>query len=191
MPAEEVQALSVVSAAEWQRWLESEHATSSGVWLKIARKGGAEAGVSYPEALLAALCFGWIDGQKRGLDTNHWLQRFTPRKPGSRWSKINTEHAEALIAAGRMQPAGQREVDAARADGRWDAAYAGQRTIQLPDDLAAALAANPEAAAFFATINSQNRYAILHRIGAVKRPETRARKIAQYVQMLAAHKTIH
>jgi len=191
MPAEGVQALSVVSAAEWQRWFESEHATSSGVWLKIARKGGAEEGISYPEALLEALCFGWIDAQKRSLDTNHWLQRFSPRKPGSRWSKINTEHAEVLIAAGRMRPAGQREVDAARADGRWDAAYLGQRTIQVPDDLAQALAANREAAAFFATVSSQNRYAVLHRIGAVKRPETRARKIAQYVAMLAAHETIH
>src|SRR5262249_10137120 len=116
---------------------------------------------------------------------------FCPRTPGGRWSKINTEHAEALIAAGRMQPAGQREVDAARADGRWDAAYAGQRTSEMPDDLARALAANEEAAAFFATVSSQNRYAILYRIGAVKRPETRARKIAQYVEMLAAHKTIH
>jgi len=191
MPGDEVPALSLPSVAEWRRWLESEHATSGGVWLKIARKGGAEAGLSYPEALLEALCFGWIDGQKRSLDTNHWLQRFGPRKPRSRWSKINTEHADALITAGRMQPAGQREVDAARADGRWAAAYAGQRTIEVPDDLAQALADSPEAAAFFPTISSQNRYAILHRIGAVKRPETRARKIAQYVEMLAAHKTLH
>jgi len=191
MPGEQLQALSFPSAAEWHRWLAAEHATSDGVWLKIAKKGGAEAGISYPEALLEALCFGWIDAQKRGLDADHWLQRFAPRKPGSKWSKINTEHAEGLIAAGRMQPAGEREVDAARADGRWDAAYAGQRTAQVPADLAAALAANPEAAAFFATISSQNRYAILYRIGAVKRPETRARKIAQYVKMLAAHKTIH
>jgi len=191
MPGTEAPVLTFPSAASWRCWLESEHGTSGGVWLKIARKGGAEAGISYPEALLEALCFGWIDGQKRGLDANHWLQRFSPRKPGSRWSKINTEHAATLIADGRMQPAGQREVDAARADGRWDTAYAGQRTIGVPDDLAAALAANPEAGAFFATITSQNRFAILHRIGAVKRPETRARKIAQYVEMLAAHKTIH
>lgn len=191
MPDEEVQALLFRSEAEWRHWLESEHAASRGVWLKIARKGGAEAGITYPEALLEALCFGWIDGQKRGLDADHWLQRFTPRKPGSRWSKINTGHAERLIAAGRMQPAGQREVDAARADGRWDAAYAGQRTIEVPADLAQALADNQEAAAFFTIVSSQNRYAILHRIGAVKKPETRARKIAQYVEMLAAHKTIH
>ena|SRR5215471_15800054 len=191
MPGEAVPALTFSSAAAWRRWLESEHATSNGVWLKIARKGGAEAGISYPEALLAALCFGWIDGQKRSLNNDHWLQRFGPRRPGSRWSKINTEHAERLIAERHMRPAGQREVDAARADGRWDAAYAGQRASQVPADLAAALTANPEAAAFFTSISSANRYAILHRIGAVKRPETRARKIAQYVQMLTEHKTIH
>jgi uncharacterized protein YdeI (YjbR/CyaY-like superfamily) len=191
MPGEEVQALWVPSAGAWQQWLEAEHATSAGVWLKIARKGGTEAGISYPEALAEALCFGWIDGQKRSLDSDHWLQRFSPRRPGSRWSKINTEHAERLIAERRMRPAGQREVDAARADGRWEAAYAGQRTSQVPADLAAALDANPEAAAFFTTISSANRYAILHRIGAVRRPETRARKIAQYVQMLTEHKTIH
>jgi uncharacterized protein YdeI (YjbR/CyaY-like superfamily) len=191
MPGDHQPALSFPSAAEWRQWLRTEHAKSSGVWLKIAKKGGSEAGLFYREALLEALCFGWIDGQKRGLDTTHWLQRFCPRKPGSRWSKINTEHAEALIAAGHMQPAGQREVDAARSDGRWDAAYRGQRTIEMPDDLAQALAANQEAAAFFAKVSSQNRFAILYRIGAVKRPETRARKIALYVEMLAAHKTVH
>jgi len=191
MPGEELPILAVGSAAAWRQWLEAGHATSPGVWLKIARKGGAEAGISYPDALLEALCFGWIDGQKRGLDSDHWLQRFGPRRPGSRWSKINTEHAERLIAARRMQAAGQREVDAARADGRWEAAYAGQRASQVPADLAAALDANPDAAAFFTTISSANRYAIVHRIGAVKRPETRARKIAQYIQMLAEHKTIH
>jgi uncharacterized protein YdeI (YjbR/CyaY-like superfamily) len=191
MPAEELPVLSVPSAAAWRQWLEAGHATSPGVWLKIARKGGAEAGISYPDALLEALCFGWIDGQKRGLDSDHWLQRFGPRRPGSRWSKINTEHADRLIGAQRMRPAGQREIDAARADGRWEAAYAGQRASQVPTDLAAALDANPEAAAFFTTISSANRYAIVHRIGAVKRPETRARKIAQYIQMLAEHKTIH
>lgn len=183
--------LSVPSAATWRQWLEAEHATSAGTWLKIARRGGAEAGISYPDALLEALCFGWIDGQKRSLDSDHWLQRFGPRRPASRWSKINTEHAERLIAAQRMRPAGQREIDAARADGRWEAAYAGQRASQVPADLAAALDANPEAAAFFTTVSSANRYAIVHRIGGVKRPETRARKIAQYVQMLAERKTIH
>jgi uncharacterized protein YdeI (YjbR/CyaY-like superfamily) len=179
------------SAPAWQEWLEAEHASSAGCWLSISRKTAAEPSVSYADALEVALCFGWIDGQKRALDAEHWLQRFTPRKLGSRWSKINTSKAEALITAGRMRPAGQREVDAARADGRWDAAYEGQRASTVPDDLREALDANPAAAAFFSSISSVNRYAIIYRIGTVKRAETRARKIAQYVQMLAEHKTIH
>jgi uncharacterized protein YdeI (YjbR/CyaY-like superfamily) len=179
------------SAIDWQAWLEAEHATSDGIWLKIGKRTAPEASVSYAEALEIALCFGWIDGQKRGLDADHWLQRFTPRKSGSRWSKINTAKADALIAAGRMRPAGQREVDEARADGRWDTAYHGQRASTVPDDLRQALDLNPAAAEFFTSISSVNRYAIVYRIGSVKRAETRARKIAQYVQMLAEHKTIH
>jgi uncharacterized protein YdeI (YjbR/CyaY-like superfamily) len=179
------------SAADWCTWLEAEHATSGGCWLKIAKKNAAQPTVSYAEALEVALCFGWIDGQKRALDEHHWLQRFTPRKPGSRWSKINAASADALTAADRMRPAGQREVDAARADGRWDSAYAGQRASTVPDDLQQALDANPAAAAFFSSISSVNRYAIIYRIGSVKRAETRARKVAQYVQMLAERKTIH
>jgi uncharacterized protein YdeI (YjbR/CyaY-like superfamily) len=179
------------SAVDWQTWLEAEHATSAGIWLKIGKRTAPERSVSYAEALEAALCFGWIDGQKRGLDADHWLQRFTPRKSGSRWSKINTAKADALIAAGRMRPAGQREVDEARADGRWDTAYHGQRASTVPDDLRQALDLNPAAAEFFTSISSVNRYAIVYRIGSVKRAETRARKIAQYVQMLAEHKTIH
>jgi uncharacterized protein YdeI (YjbR/CyaY-like superfamily) len=180
------------SKAAWQDWLASEGTTSPGLWLKIAKRGAAaEPTVSYPEALEVALCFGWIDGQRRSLDDQYFLQRFTPRRPGSRWSKINVQKAEQLMAAGRMQPPGLREVERARADGRWDRAYAGQRTAEVPADLRRALDANPAAAEFFATITSVNRYAILHRIGAVKRPETRARKIAQYVQDLAEHKVIY
>jgi uncharacterized protein YdeI (YjbR/CyaY-like superfamily) len=183
--------LAFSSAADWEAWLESEHAISAGIWLKVGKKTAPEPSVSYAEALEAALCFGWIDGQKRGFDADYWLQRFTPRKPGSKWSKINTEKADALVALGRMRPAGQLQADKARADGRWDAAYAGQRTSTVPDDLRAALDASPAALEFFATISSVNRYAIIYRIGSVKRAETRARKIAQYVQMLAEHKTIH
>ena len=179
------------SAHAWQAWLESEHARSGGVWLKLAKKSASQPTVSYADALDVALSFGWIDGQKRALDEDYWLQRFTPRKPGSRWSRINTEKAESLISAGRMQRAGLREVEQAKSDGRWDQAYSGQRTITIPDDLRLALAANPQAAEFFATISSVNRYAILYRIGTVKRPETRARKIAQYVEMLAEHRTVH
>jgi uncharacterized protein YdeI (YjbR/CyaY-like superfamily) len=179
------------TAAAWRGWLAEHHATASGLWLTLAKRTAPEPTLSYAEALDEALCFGWIDAQTRGLNDDYWLKRFTPRKPGSRWSRINTQKAEALIAAGRMHPAGLSEVERARADGRWDTAYAGPRTITVPDDLAAALAANPAAAAFFATLTSINRYAILYRIGTVKRPETRSRKIAQYVQMLAEHRTLH
>jgi uncharacterized protein YdeI (YjbR/CyaY-like superfamily) len=179
------------TAAAWNAWLAEHHASASGLWLKIAKKTALEGTLSYAEALDEALCFGWIDAQKRGLDDDYWLQRFTPRKRVSRWSKINTQKAEALMAAGRMHPAGLAEVENARADGRWAAAYAGARTSTVPDDLAAALAGNPAAAAFFATLNSVNRFAILYRIGTVKRPETRARKIERYVEMLAEHKMLH
>ena len=179
------------AAADWHSWLAEHHASSPGAWLRLAKAGARVPTLTYAEALDAAICFGWIDAQTRGLDEQYWLKRFTPRRPGSKWSKINTQKAEALIAACRMQPAGLAEIERARADGRWDAAYAGQATIVLPDDLAAALAANPVAAAFFTTLTSQNRYAILYRLTTVKRAETRARKIAQYVQMLAEHRTLH
>jgi uncharacterized protein YdeI (YjbR/CyaY-like superfamily) len=179
------------TAAAWRAWLADHHASASGLWLMIAKKSAADGTLSYAEALDEALCFGWIDAQKRGLDDDYWLQRFTPRKRGSRWSKINTQKAEALIAGGRMQRAGLAEVESARADGRWAAAYAGSASITVPEDLAAALAANRAAADFFETLDSQNRYAILYRIGTVKRPETRTRKIAQYVEMLAEHKKLH
>lgn len=178
------------TAAAWRAWLADHHASASGLWLKIAKKAAPEGTLSYIEALDEALCFGWIDAQTRGLDEDYWLKRFTPRKRGSRWSRINTQKADALIAAGRMQPAGLAEVESAREDGRWVSAYA-SGTITVPEDLDAALVANPAAAEFFATLNSINRYAILYRIGTVKRAETRARKIAQYVQMLAEHKVLH
>jgi uncharacterized protein YdeI (YjbR/CyaY-like superfamily) len=183
--------LGFADAGAWESWLAQQHATSPGVWLKIAKKGSGATGVSYPDALDVALCYGWIDGQKGSLDGEYWLQRFTPRKPGSRWSKINTEKAAELIAAGRMRPAGMREVELAREDGRWDAAYAGQRSMAVPEDLERELAGNEAARAFFATLSSVNRYAILYRIADAKRPETRARRIAKYVAMLAAHETIY
>jgi uncharacterized protein YdeI (YjbR/CyaY-like superfamily) len=191
MRNDQLPVLAFPHAAAWRTWLASEGERSPGAWLKIAKKGAAECTVSYAEALEVALCFGWIDGQKGGLDDEYWLQRFCPRKPGSKWSKINTEKAEALIDAGRMQPAGLREVELAKADGRWDRAYAGQRSATVPDDLRRALDASPAASEFFETISSANRFAILYRVRAVKRPETRARKIAEYVQMLAEHKTLH
>ena len=183
--------LGFADAAAWESWLAQQDPSSPGVWLKIAKKGSGATGVSYPEALEVALCHGWIDGQKGALDDEYWLQRFTPRKPGSRWSKINTEKAAELIAAGRMRPAGMREVELAREDGRWDAAYAGQRSMAVPEDLERELAGNEAARAFFATLSGANRYAILYRIADAKRAETRARRIAKYVAMLAAHETIH
>jgi uncharacterized protein YdeI (YjbR/CyaY-like superfamily) len=191
VPREELPVLGFEDSAAFQAWLAGQHAASPGIWLKIPRKGSAVPGVSYPEALEVALCFGWIDGQKARLDDDYWLQRFTPRRPGSRWSKINTEKAAELIEAGRMRPAGLREVERARADGRWDAAYAGQRTMSVPPDLERALAGNDAARAFFAALSGVNRYAILYRIADAKRPATRARRIEKYVAMLAAHETIH
>ena len=191
MRPDDLPVLAFGSLQSWRDWLAGHHQTSSGLWLKIAKRGSVTPTVSYAEAIDAALCYGWIDGQKGKLDDEYWLQRFTPRKPRSRWSKINREKAERLIADGRMQPAGLREVEAARADGRWDAAYAGQATATVPPDLARELDLNPVAKEFFATLSSVNRYAILYRIQDAKRPQTRADRIAKYVAMLNEHKTIH
>ena len=183
--------LTCPNPAAWEKWLAAEHAGASGLWLKLAKKGCPHTTVSYAEALDIALCFGWIDGQKRPLDDDYWLQRFTPRKPRGKWSKINRGKAEALIAAGRMRPAGLREVEAAKADGRWDAAYEGQSTATVPDDLRQALDADADAAAFFATLDRGNRYAILYRVQEAKKPETRAARIAKFVAMLHDHQTVH
>jgi uncharacterized protein YdeI (YjbR/CyaY-like superfamily) len=178
-------------AAALEAWLEAEHETADELLLRIAKKGSGVASVTYAQALELALCFGWIDGVKRAVDAVWFVQRFTPRRPRSRWSKINRAAAERLIAEGRMRPAGLAQVEAARADGRWDAAYAGSATITIPPDLQAALDAEPAAAAFFATLDSRNRYAVLYRIHDAKRPETRARRIATFTAMLAAGETLH
>ena len=164
---------------------------SDGIRLAIAKKGGDHTSVSYPEAIDEALCVGWIDGQKWPLDEHYFLQGFGPRRARSIWSVINRDKATALIEAGRMQPAGLAEVERAKADGRWDAAYAGSKTIEVPAELRAALDAEPAAAAFFETLSSQNRFAILFRLGNVKRAETKARKVAEYVAMLARGETIY
>jgi len=161
------------------------------VSLQIAKKGSGATSVSYAEALEVALCYGWIDGQKLPLDGRFWLQRFTPRRPKSVWSRINTRKVEALIAQGKMQPAGLKQVEAAKADGRWAAAYASQRSAAPPDDFLAELDKNPRAKAFFATLNSVNRYAIYYRIQSAKKPETRDARIAKFVAMLADHQTLH
>ena len=182
---------SYAAASEWEAFLEREHATSAGVWLMIAKKGAGEASVTYAEALDVALCWGWIDSQKGAVDERWFKQRFTPRKAGSRWSKINVEHVARLTAAGRMREPGLSEVEVAKADGRWASAYAGARTIQVPDDLRQALDADARAAAEFAGLDGANRYAILYRVHDAKRAETRARRIEQFVAMLARGERIH
>ncbi len=183
--------ISFASQDEFAAWLAEQHATSNGLWLKIAKKGSGIATVSYAQALDVALCYGWIDSQKGKFDEQYFLQRFTPRKGKSKWSKINCDHVARLIEQGMMQPTGLREVEKARADGRWDAAYDGQRTMAAPDDLRQALEQNEKAREFFATLDSANRYSILYRLQEAKKPETRARRLAQYVAMLTEHKKIH
>ncbi|MEO3872807.1 YdeI/OmpD-associated family protein [Nonomuraea sp. B12E4] len=179
------------SRAAFEKWLETEHEVSPGLWLKIAKKESGIPSVSYAEALDVALCFGWIDGQKDKFDAEHWLQRFTPRTPRSRWSKVNRGRAEELIAAGSMRPTGLAQIEKAKADGRWEAAYASQKTATVPDDLQAALDADPAAAEFFATLDSRNRYSILYRVGDAKKPATRAARIEKFVAMLREHQKIH
>ena len=190
-PRDDLPVIAPRSAAEWRLWLEAEHDSALGAWLKLARKGTAGFSLDYAGAVDVALCYGWIDGQKAPLDGSSWLQRFTPRGPRSRWSQVNRDRVAALEAAGLMRPSGQAAVEAARQDGRWEAAYAPQRAATVPDDLRAALDVNPVAAEFFATLRGANRYAVLYRIASVKRPETRARKITQYVEMLAQQRTLH
>ncbi|MHB8619107.1 MAG: YdeI/OmpD-associated family protein [Chloroflexota bacterium] len=183
--------IAFVSAADWDAWLAEHQADQAGLWLKIAKKGSGLATVSYAEALDVALCRGWIDGQKEKLDDQCWLQRFTPRRAGSKWSAINRARAIALTERGRMQPAGIRQIDQARADGRWDVAYAGSKSSTVPDDLQRALDRDEAARAFFATLDSRNRYAILYRVQDTKTPEARARRVEKYVAMLSEGKKIH
>ena len=191
MPADSLPVVSFEDTDAWDAWLTAHAAGSPGLWLKIAKKGSAGRSISYSDALDVALCHGWIDGQKGRLDDEYWLQRFTPRKPGSKWSKINTERAAALIESGRMRPAGLHQVERAQADGRWEQAYESQSRVTVPEDLARALAANQRARAFFATLDSTNRYAILYRVGTARRPETRAKRIDTFVAMLSEHKKIY
>lgn len=189
--AGDMEIVSFESAEAFETWLGDQHATSAGIWLKLRKKGAGIVALDYAQALDVALCYGWIDGQKGKFDDQHWLQRFTPRKPNSKWSKINRDKVVALTEQGRMRPAGLAEVERAKTDGRWQAAYDGARTSSVPDDLVAALAANPAAAEFFETLDRQNRFAILYRIQDVKKPETRERRIEKYVAMLAEGKKLH
>lgn len=183
--------LSFRRESDWAAWLARNHGKATEVWVKIAKKKSGEKTVNHDEAVEVALCWGWIDGQGRGLDESWWLQRFTPRTRRSPWSRINRERALALIKTGRMKKPGLAEVERAKQDGRWQKAYAGQRQSTVPDDLAAALAANKHAAAFFKTLDSKNRYAVLYRTQSAKKAETRARRIATFVGMLARGEKIH
>jgi uncharacterized protein YdeI (YjbR/CyaY-like superfamily) len=191
VPGEPLQSLFFASSAEWEAWLERNHSSSPGILVKVAKKGSGIDSVRYPEVLHVALCFGWIDGRREALDEVYFLQRFTPRRPRSRWSQINRDTPTRLIAEGSMRPAGRSEVERAKADGRWRAAYAGQKRSAIPADLRRELDARPAARAFFATLSAQNRYAIIYRLQDAKRPDTRARRLAKFVDMLEAGETLH
>ncbi|MDX2296690.1 MULTISPECIES: YdeI/OmpD-associated family protein [Streptomyces] len=182
---QDLEIVAFASAEAFEAWLGENHAVSPGIWLKLRKKGPGIVALDYAQALDVALCHGWIDGQKRSFDDRWWLQRFTPRTARSRWSKVNRDKVAVLIEQGRMRPAGQAEVDRAKADGRWEAAYDGSRTVTVPDDLAAALTAVPGASEFFERLDRRNRFAILYQIQDAKRAETRARRIEKFVAMLA------
>ncbi|MFI6437888.1 YdeI family protein [Streptomyces sp. NPDC050759] len=189
--ADDLEIILFESGEAFECWLGEHHSSSPGIWLKLRKKARGVVALDYAQALDVALCYGWIDGQKRKFDDCHWLQRFTPRKPKSKWSKINRDKVAALLEQGRMRPPGLAEVERAKADGRWDAAYDGAKNASVPDDLAEVLAANPAAAEFFAALDGQNRYAILYRVQDAKKPETRARRIQKYVAMLADQQKLH
>lgn len=177
--------------SDWSSWLEENGAQASGIWLRLAKKASGITSITYAEAVEVALCHGWIDGLKRSYDESSWIQKFTPRRPKSIWSKINRSKVEALMASGQMRPAGLAEVERAKQDGRWDAAYDSYSTAAVPDDFEAALENSPEAKSFFATLNSTNRYAILFRIQTAKKPETRAKRIQEFVRMLEQHEVLY
>jgi uncharacterized protein YdeI (YjbR/CyaY-like superfamily) len=184
--------LVVAHASAWREWLGAHHDSSPGVWLVLAKQGTTEpTSLTYDQALEDALCHGWIDGQLRGRDETTYRRRFTPRRPRSPWSARNVALVSQLITAGRMHPAGMAEVERAKADGRWDTAYAGQTSIKVPDDLATALAAEPRAQAMFDILTAQNRYAVIYRVSNAKRADTRTRRIAQFVAMLTRGETIY
>lgn len=191
MNSTDIPTLPFADKKKWADWLAKQHDKSAGVWLKLAKKTSGIPSINYEEALDIALCYGWIDGQKKGFDDKFWLQKFTPRGSKSIWSKINTEKAEKLIASGEMKPAGLKAIEAAKADGRWAAAYSSQKNISVPEDFQAALDKNKKAKAFFTTLKSAERYSFLFRIHNAKKPETRAKRIKQFVEMLESGQKIH
>jgi uncharacterized protein YdeI (YjbR/CyaY-like superfamily) len=187
----ELPILPFASQSKWADWLAKQHDKSAGVWLKLSKKDSGIPSVTYAEALDVALCYGWIDGQKNSFDEKYFLQKFTPRRPKSIWSKINVEKVEHLIASGQMKPAGLKAIEAAKADGRWAQAYASQKNIFVPEDFQSALDRNKKAKAFFETLNSANRYSFLFRIQTAKKAETRAKRIQQFVEMLEKNEKFH
>ena len=179
------------SRAAWEKWLAANHERSPGLWVELAKKDSGLLSVSHAEALELALCYGWIDSQSLSVDERRYRQRFTPRRSRSKWSKINCAAVERLLAEGRLAPAAVREMEAAKRDGRWEAAYDSPRAITVPPDLAARLAKNSKASRAFLKLDSRNRYAILYRLHHAKRPDTRQRRLDEFVAMLAAGRTIH
>lgn len=179
------------TAQDWERWLKDNYAQATGLWLKHAKKASGLASVSYAEALDIALCYGWIDGQKQSYDAQYFLQKWTPRRAKSVWSKVNVDKVAGLIASGRMKPSGLAAVEAAKADGRWEQAYDSAQTMTMPEDFAAALEANPKAKEFYATLNKTNTYAMLWRIQTAKKPETRVARIEKFVAMLGEGKKLY
>ncbi len=191
MPRDDLPILDFPDRTAWSTWLTEQHESSPGVWLKIAKKASGIPTVTHPEALEEALCYGWIDGQRLPHDESFFLQRFTPRTKRSKWSQVNRDKVTDLIEQGRMKPAGLAQIEAAKQDGRWEAAYAPQSSQAIPEDFQRALDQNPKANEFFKTLRGARRYSFLYRIQDAKRPETRARRIEQFVQMLANGQTHH
>ena len=190
-PTKDLPVKRFASRSAWEAWLARHHDTSAGVWLELAKQESGLKSVTRPDALEVALCYGWIDGQAASVDTKRWRQRFTPRRPRSKWSQINCAAVEQLHAEGRLAPAGIREMEAAKRDGRWSAAYASPRTMAVPEDLRAALQHHPRAERAFAQLDSQNRYAILYRLHDAKKSDTRERRLATFIGMLEAGETLH
>lgn len=189
-----LEGLPIVEVADqqaWARWLEANHGSAPAVWLRFAKKGAPASTVTYGQAIEEALCYGWIDGQVRAYDEHFYLQRFTPRRPRSKWSQVNRQKATRLLADGRMRPAGLAQIEAARADGRWDAAYPAQSQAAVPDDFREALDQNPQARKFFETLTGSARYAFLYRLHNVSTPAARAKRITSYIELLSAGKTLH
>ncbi|MGH3059256.1 MAG: YdeI/OmpD-associated family protein [Gaiellaceae bacterium] len=176
--------LAFASAEEWEAWLEREHAASDGIWVKFAKKGSGVASVTYSEAVEVGLCYGWIDSLTRSVDERFYVQKFTPRRARSKWSRVNRDKVDELVRQGRMKPAGLAQVERAKEDGRWEAAYSSPANVTVPDDLQQALDASPKAAEFFATLNKSNRFAIVYQLQDAKKPETRTRRLEKFVAML-------